>query len=103
VPFTLSVVPAISSFSALFPTINAGGQTELDLNLGTNVPTGYTATVQLTSSDPAALSVPASVTIAAGAHFANWFVVSSPSSSGNIVTVTASYGGATATATVTID
>jgi uncharacterized protein (TIGR03790 family) len=103
VPFTLSVVPAISSFSALFPTINAGGQTELDLNLGTNVPTGYTATVQLTSSDPAALSVPASVTIAAGAHFANWFAVSSPSSSGNIVTVTASYGGATATATATID
>jgi hypothetical protein len=103
VPFSLSVVPAISSFSALYPTIDAGGQTEMDLVLGTNVPAPYTATVQITSSDPAALSVPASATIPAGAHFANWFAVSSPSSSGDVVTITVNYGGATASATVTID
>jgi uncharacterized protein (TIGR03790 family) len=103
VPFSLSVVPAISSLSVQSPTINAGGETLMELYLGMNVPVGYTATVQITSSDPAALSVPASVTIAAGARYANWYAVSSPSSSGNVVTVTASYGGATATATVTID
>ena len=101
--FSLTVVPAIQSFGASPSTINAGDSTQVAIYLGTQVPPGNTATVQLMSSNPAALPVPASITIAAGSNYGNLLASSSAGSSGNTVTITATYGGATAMATVTIN
>ena len=55
------------------------------------------------SSNPAALPVPASFTVPAGTNYGGVGVNSTAGSSGNVVTITATYGGATAMTTVTIN
>ncbi len=101
--FSLAVVPGISSISASPSTIVAGGSTVIGVSLGTNVPAGSTATIQLASSDPTLLHVPATITAYAGTHYANCFATSTVGSSGHDVTITATYGGSTASVTVTIN
>ena len=101
--FSITVVPAIAAFAASPSTINAGTSTTLQIQTGTVVPAGYSATIQLSSSDPASLPVPASTTIPAGASLGSVTATSSTGSSGKTVTITATYGGATMTTTVTIN
>ena len=100
---SIAVVPAISSMGASPSTISAGGFTVISATLGILVPPGYSATVQLMSSNPAALPVPASFTVPAGTNYGGVGVNSTAGSSGNVVTITATYGGATAMTTVTIN
>jgi len=102
VPFSITVVPGLASFTATPSTISAGGSTLFQMGLGTNVPAGNTATVQLSSSDPVSLPVPATVTVSSGSY-ANFSSTAAPGSSGRSVTVSATYGGSTLTATVTIN
>lgn len=100
---TLTVVPGISSMDASPPTINAGGFTVIEIYLGTTVPAGYTATIQLMSSDPASLPVPSTVTVNAGSSYVNFGTTASAGSSGKMVSITATYGGSTTTVMVTIN
>lgn len=100
---SIAVVPAISQVEAYPNPINAGGPTGITVILGTTLPPGNTATVQLVSSDPVSLPVPSTMTIPAGAFYGLVDVTSSSGSSGNMVTVTATYGGATMMTTVTIN
>jgi uncharacterized protein (TIGR03790 family) len=97
------VVPAINSMGASPNPVNAGGYTTISVTLGTNVPAGNNATVQLTSSDPGSLPVPSFITVPAGAGVGRFTASSSAGSSGNSVTITATYGGSTATTIVTIN
>jgi uncharacterized protein (TIGR03790 family) len=103
VPFSITVAPGISSMGASPSTINAGGSTIIGMILGTIVPPGNTATVQMMSSDPVSLPVPATVMVPAGSSYGNFLTTSSAGSSGNMVVVTATYGGSTVTTTVTIN
>ena len=98
----LGLVPAISNFS-IYPSSVAAGQTvEIDISLASPAPAGG-ATVQLTSSNPAALPAPSTMVVAAGGTFGHIQVTTGAGSSGTVPTLTAQYGGATATATVTIN
>jgi len=99
----IAVVPAIQSITAAPATVNAGAQTVITVILGTNVPAGNTATVQLMSSDPASLPVPPTVMVPAGTNYLLYLATSSPGSSGKNVTISATYGGATASVMVPIN
>lgn len=100
-PCGITVVPSIAAVSATPSTINAGDSTMVAINLGTDVPAGYTATIQFTSSDPVSLPVPATITVPAGSHYGNFLATAA--ASGKTVVITATFGGSTATAMVTIN
>lgn len=100
---SLLLVPGLYSMDASPLSINAGGTSNIEVFTGTYVPSGCTATVSFTSSDPTSFSVPPSVVIGPGSHYGAVQGTSSPGSSGKVVTVTATYGGSTLTTTVTIN
>jgi uncharacterized protein (TIGR03790 family) len=100
---SIAVVPAISLVSPVATTLNPGAETLVYVELGIPVPTGYSATVQLTSSDPASLTVPSSITIPAGSQLGTFIAVSSTGAPPEVVTITAVYGGSTVPTNVTIN
>jgi len=55
------------------------------------------------SSDPASLPVPPTVMVPAGTNYLLYLATSSPGSSGKNVTISATYGGATASVMVPIN
>jgi uncharacterized protein (TIGR03790 family) len=99
----IAVVPAISSMASYPNPINPGGFTVVSVTLGTNVPAGYTATIQLTSSDPGTMPAPMTITIPAGTNYGNFGTAASAGAAAETVTFTGTYGGATGMTTVTIN
>jgi uncharacterized protein (TIGR03790 family) len=101
---TISVVPGLASMGAGPSTINPGGITVISVDLPISVPPGFTANVQMQSSDPVALPVPAVLTFTnATGIYNNFIATSSASAPGEIVTITATFGGSTLTTQVTIN
>jgi len=78
----------------------SGVEEQMELTLAAVAPTGG-AVIQLTSSDPAALPVPATVTIAAGESQALVRLFYGQVTSPTPVTVTATYAGSTRSASAT--
>src|SRR6266404_9525068 len=103
---SLTVVPAQTAPTLTSLTLNpmsvtGGAQSSTGtVTLSGTAPTGG-AQVQL-SSDNAAASVPASMTVAGGASSANFTVGTSAVTSSTPVTISASYAGVTKTASLTL-
>jgi hypothetical protein len=103
---TLTVTPVAAAASlqavSLNPaTVTGGSGSTGTATLTTAAPAGG-AVVSLASSNPGVATVPASVTIAAGATSATFAATTSSVASSTPVTITASYGGANRTATLTV-
>ena len=99
----LSVNPIVPSGVTLYPTsVGGGNSTTLNrVTLNYPAPPGG-LTVSLASSDPAA-AVPATLTIPAGANTSPYFTVTTSAVTSVIsAVITASYGGVTKPATLTI-
>ena len=100
---TLTVGPLTLTSLVVSPTFTAGGITTTGNQVRLNGPAPAGGmTVNLTSSDPAVASVPATVVIAAGATSANFSIVTTTVTSLATVTVTASTASSTRTATLDI-
>jgi hypothetical protein len=104
VPATLSVVPLEPSSITLGQSSVVGGKTiQATVTLNAAAPAGGLI-VSLSSSKPAAAAVPASVIVAAGTKTSPKFsITTSAVSSQIVVTITASYQGNGATATLTVN
>jgi hypothetical protein len=93
---------ALSSL-ALNPGVVVGGSSSQGtVTLNGAAPSGG-AIVALSTSNSSVSGVPSSVTVAAGATSASFTVTTSPVSAQTSVNITASYGGATRSATLTLD
>jgi uncharacterized protein (TIGR03790 family) len=101
--FSIAVVPAISSVLASATTLNPGDSTDIQFFLGTPVPSGNSAVVQLSSSDPASLPVPANVIVPAGGIYQQVLATAAAGSSGKSVTITVTYAGSSGTVTININ
>lgn len=100
----LTVKAASLAALSLSPKSVTGGKStsgnSVTLN-GEAPPSG--AQVSLSSSDPAVAAVQSSVTVAAGATSATFTITTTPVATQTAVTISASYGGVTKTATVTVN
>jgi len=103
VKFSLTAVPGIGSIDATVNPINPGAQTAIEVYTGAYVPAGDTATIQMTSSDPVSLPVPATVTVPAGTHYTNFYATAASGAPSETVTITATYAGSSASVMVTIN
>jgi hypothetical protein len=98
---TLTVVPnALTGVSVAPASVIGGTGAQGTATLGGPAPTG--GTIVLLSSNSAAATVPASVTIAAGATSATFTVTSLAVSTSTPATITGSYSGSSKTATLTV-
>lgn len=95
-----SATPALSSLTISPPSVSGGGSATGTATLTAAAPAGG-AQVAL-SSDNAAVSVPASVTVAAGATSATFTVSTSAVSTPTTATISGSYGGATKSAPLAV-
>jgi hypothetical protein len=94
--------PPTLSTVHLYPTIVAGGGTSLGtVVLSSAAPTGGMSAT-LSSSSPAAASVPASVIIPAGSTSATFTVQTSPVVANTAVSISATVGGVTKSASMTV-
>jgi hypothetical protein len=99
--FTMSG-PAALNGASVNPTSVTGGMSATGtVTLTAGAPSGG-AVVSLTSSNGAVASTPSSVTIAAGATSATFPVTTTAVTSNTSVTLTAAYGGASRSATLTV-
>jgi hypothetical protein len=100
---TLTVVPVQLSGISLYPTSVVGGSSITGMNTITlNGPAGSGGiTVALSSNDPSS-SVPASVTVVAGSSSVGFIITTKTVTVNAAVTISASYGGVTKTATLTV-
>jgi hypothetical protein len=95
--------PAALTAIGLNPaTVTGGGSTAGTVTLSSAAPSGG-AVVALSSSNTAVATVPASVTVAAGAISATFTAVASSVATTSSSTVNASYNGVTRTATLTVN
>jgi len=94
--------PVLSSVSCNPTTVTAGDNTICTVALTVAAPTGET-TVTLTSSDNVNFPVPSSIVIPAGDTDFNFTVTAGNVSFSETVTITATYGTLTSTATVTLN
>jgi subtilisin family serine protease len=93
--------PTLSSLTLNPTSVTGGAQSSTGtVSLSGPAPTGGAQV--LLSSDHTAASVPASVTVAAGASSANFMVSTSPVTVSTPVNISASYAGVTKTATLTV-
>jgi LmbE family N-acetylglucosaminyl deacetylase len=100
---TLTVGPLALSGLSLSPGVVVGGETSQGtVTLSGPAPAGGAA-VALTSSAPSTAAVPASVTVPAGATSATFTVGTVSVVTSTAVTVGAAFGGATATASLTVN
>ena len=102
-PVGINVYQGILAVYASPSTVTAGGEVGVLIYTGTSVPPGDTATIQLLSSNPAALPLPATVSVPAGLNYAYFTTYAAAGSSGNTVTVTATLAGSSGSAMVTIN
>jgi hypothetical protein len=94
--------PAVASVTLSPATVTGGTAATATVTLSAAAPTAG-AVVTLTSSNPAVASVPANVTVAAGAISGSFSVTTTTVTAATTVTVTASFGGATSSATLTVN
>ncbi|MGA3240835.1 MAG: hypothetical protein ABSG03_31575 [Bryobacteraceae bacterium] len=94
------VLPTVASLSCLPAVLTGSGTATCTVALTGSAPTGG-ATVTLTNSD-ATLSVPASVTVAAGATTATFSASAATIGSNQSATITAAYNSTSATATISL-
>jgi hypothetical protein len=100
---TLTVTPpALSSITASPSTVASGQQARLTVSLNGDAPAGGT-TVALASSNSAVVSVQATVTVTAGNRVANVFVTPTPVETATAVTLTATVGASSDTASLTVN
>ncbi len=103
--FTPQSAPAAATLSsvAVNPASVVGGNASSGtVTLSSGAPAGG-AVVALSSSNTAAATVPASVTVAAGATSATFTASTATVASSTAVTITASYNGTTRTTTLTVN
>jgi hypothetical protein len=95
--------PATLTSVAVSPSsVTAGTGSTGTVTLTSGAPAGG-AVVSLTSSNTAAVTVPASVIVAAGATTATFAATTSSVTASTAVTITAGYSGVTRTATLTVN
>jgi hypothetical protein len=93
--------PSPSALSLSPATVTGGASSTGTVTLTSAAPSGGAA-VTLTSNNSAVATVPAGVTVPAGATSASFTVTSKPVTTQSSVTISASYGGATRTALLTV-
>jgi hypothetical protein len=99
---TLTIKPiGVSQFSLAYPKAGGGATVSGTLFLTSVAPAGGTV-VSLASDNPAAATVPASITVPGGQHFASIAVKTYPVASPTLVTISATAGSTTRTATLTV-
>ena len=99
---TVSAAAALSAIGLSPATVQGGANASATVTLSGPAPAGG-AVVSLTSSNPAAVTVPASLTVPAGAtSAATSAVATSAVSSTTTSVISATYGGVTRTATMTV-
>ncbi len=98
---TASAPATLSSLSLSPSTVIGGANSTGTVTLSKAAPTGGTV-ISLTSKTPARATVPASITIAAGASSATFNISTTHSNKKAAVTISASYGGVVKSATLTI-
>jgi len=102
-PATLTVNPITISAVSLSPTAIAGGMSSSASSVSLSGPAPATGAVVTLSSSDASASVPAAVTVAAGATSAKFNITTTSVAAATSVTVSASYGGITKTAILTVN
>jgi hypothetical protein len=93
--------PTLSALALSPASVVGGNSSQGTVTLTAAAPSGG-ATVTLASNNTTAATVPASVTVAAGATSANFTVTTQAVTASTAVTLTASYGGVSRTATLTV-
>ncbi len=95
--------PALSALTMNPTSVTGGTAVQGTATLSSGAPSGG-AVVTLSSNNTAAVTVPASVTVPSGSTSASFSVSSSQAvTASTTVTITGAYGGATRTATVTVN
>lgn len=99
---TLTVLPSgSSSLSFAPPSVTGGLKSVGTLTLSGKAPTGG-LTFSLSSSEPATATVPATVTVAAGASIANFTVTTFATAADKYVTITATQGALVASGSLLV-
>jgi peptidoglycan/xylan/chitin deacetylase (PgdA/CDA1 family) len=94
--------PALSSLSLSPSTVTGGNPSTGTITLSGPAPAGGIV-VSLSSSNGAAASVPATVTVSGGNASANFPISTNPVTSSTSVTISAVFGGATSSRTLTVN
>jgi hypothetical protein len=97
----VSASPTLASLNLNPSSLIGGSPSQGTATLSAAAPAGG-QTVTLSSSNPAVASVPASVTVGAGATSATFTVATTSVPSSTVVTVTGTSGGTTRTADLTV-
>src|SRR6185436_198804 len=100
-PSTTTTPASLSAVSVSPSSVVGGNTAQGTITLTAGAPSGG-AVVTLSSANTAVVSVPASVTVAAGASSATFGVETSGVASNTGVTITATYGGVSRTTTLTV-
>jgi hypothetical protein len=98
---TPSALPTLSSLTLNPTSVNGGNPSTGKVTLSGPAPSGGAA-VSLSTSNTSAATVPPSVTVAAGATSAAFQVTTVPSPNSILVTISASSGGVTQTASLSV-
>ena len=98
---SVTLEPALYSLSVSPSSGPGGAAATLVINLGANAPAGGWP-VNLSSSNPVAASVPATVTVAAGTRYLQVRVTTTPQCTNTPVTLTAASGASTLNTTLTV-
>jgi hypothetical protein len=98
---TLTIVPVALASVAVLPSTTTGGESVIGL-ISLNGPALSAVTVNL-SDNSSVVSVPQTVTIAAGKTQATFTVKTSAVSVTKVVTISAAYAGVTETAKLTVN
>lgn len=93
--------PSLSTLTVNPMSVVGGNSSQGTVTLTSGAPAGG-AVVTLSSSSPSIASVPASVALAAGATSANFTITTASVTASNSATITASFGGTTRTAILTV-
>jgi hypothetical protein len=94
--------PTVASVTVDPAAVSGGAASTATVTLSAAAPEGGTV-VTLISSDPAVATVPANVTVLAGATSVSFPVTTTAVTAATPVTITASFGGASGTATLTVN
>jgi hypothetical protein len=98
-----TIIPPNLSYLSLDDTsVSAGSTSAGGVGLNGKAPEGG-ATVTLSSSNPAVATVPASVTVPAGAWTTSFTVLTNAVTTATTVTISGAYGGVTWSAMLTVD
>jgi hypothetical protein len=99
--FTLTVTPAALNYLYDYAKTVAGGQAVSE-QFALTAPAASGATLTLVSSNPTAVSVPASIALTANQQTGTMTMQTSPVATLTVVTITASFGGVSKVFTLTV-